>query len=277
MSVSFASVHYSNYSAFFSRISPGKDYWDRDIHAHTTEELLLLTCEGECTVVSNGSTYRIPTPAFLWNRAGSYHLVSDVNVVAQPSYVASFSPQVLTDIPKKQQFFDFIQGHALFAVPLTEARLDRLKLLFQVLLESPMPQRAPLLACIFHQVSLYLENGAEAICSSGSYSYIFRVLALLERPESRRLTTVCLAEQFHVSKAKLEKDFKRCTGHTIHAFRLRVQLQAARMQLSTTEKSLVQIANDSGFADESHLIRAFRKEYGVTPGIYRKNYKKRPH
>lgn len=274
--MSFAGKRYSNYSAFVTHISPGEDYWDRNIHAHTTEELLLLTEEGICTVTCNGNTYQVPTPAFIWTRPGAYHLVSGFSAKTKRSFMISFIPRLLEDIPPAWRYYDFIQDCAMFAMSLSNARLFRLERLFTALLESPMPQRAPLLTCIFHQASLYLKAGMETVCAPNSFSYIFKVIAILEKQNNKDLTTALLAEQFHVSKSKLERDFKNCTGHTIHAFRLQVQLQAARLQLTTTDKSLTQIATDCGFTDRSHLIRCFRTEYGMTPGQCRKNYQNRP-
>ncbi len=274
--MSFASVRYSEYSSFVSIISPGSNYWDTEIHSHTTEELLLLVSPGSCTIRSNGETFQVPTPAFIWNRAGSYHLVTGQSIVGEPSYTATFPTKLLTDTPKELQHFRFIQDNALFAIPLSDSRLQRLKALFSILINSPMAQRIPLLACIFHQISLYLKPDTEVYNSTGSNNYIFKVISTLEQPDNKSLTTQDLADQFHVCKSKLEKDFKRCTGRTIHNFRLLIQLQAARMQLLTTKKTLLQIAHECGFTDESHFIRTFRKEFGMTPGTCRRNYKNKP-
>lgn len=271
--MSFAGKRYSENATFFTPIIPGEDYWDRKIHAHTTEEILLLTEKGTCTVICNGETRQIPTPAVIWNRVGSYHMVSGATNEEKRSYAISFTPKLLNEVQPSQRYYDFAQGHAMFALPLREDRLERLERLFKTMMGSPIPQRSLLLACVFHQISLYLRKGAEPICSSGGYSYIFKVISELEQLKNTDLTTVVLAEKFHVSKTKLEEDFKRCTGHTIHAFRLRVQLQAARLQLITTQKTLAQIADDCCFTDHSHLIRCFRAEYGMTPGQYRKHIK----
>jgi AraC family transcriptional regulator len=34
--------------------------------------------------------------------------------------------------------------------------------------------------------------------------------------------------------------------------------------------TLVEVAQSSGFADQQHLIRTFRRVTGVTPGVYRR-------
>ena len=274
--MSYASSRYSNYSTFFSPIFPYEDYWDPNIHSHTTEELLLIVSEGCCTVTSNGNTYDVPTPAFIWNRAGSYHIVSNVNKGTRPSYVASFLPSILADIPAKLRFTDFMQGHGLFALPLNKDQLHRIESLFSVLVTGPLPQRQLLLPCIFHQITQHLNNGATPIFSSSRYSYIYQVLSLLESSGNERITSKELAERFHVSKHKLESDFKKATGHTIHTFRMRIQLQSARVMLANTPKSQAEVALACGFTDESHLIRSFRKEYGMTPGAFRKTHKKDP-
>ena len=274
--MSFATERYSENATFFTPIIPGEDFWDRTIHAHTTEEILLLTEKGSCTVVCNGDSRQIPTPAFIWNRVGSYHMVSGATNEEIRSFAISFTPKLLNEVQPSQRYYDFVKGHAMFALSLTEDQLLRMQTLFETMMGSPIPQRSLLLACVFHQIGLYLRKGAEPVCSSGSYSYIFKVIVELEQLKNINLTTAALARQFHVSKTKLEEDFKRCTGYTIHAFRLRVQLQAARLQLLTTQKSLAQIADDCGFTDHSHLIRCFRAEYGLTPGQYRKNLKNYP-
>ena len=274
--MSYAGKRYSNYSTFFSPLQLHEDFWDAHIHSHTSEELLLIIAEGVCTVDSNGNSYQIPTPAFIWNRAGSYHMVSNVTKGDRPSYVAAFLPSILADIPAKLRFTDFMQGHGLFAMPLNQERLKRLEALFKVLISSPLPQRQLLLPCIFHQVTQYLKNGAETICSSSRYSYIFQVVAYLENSGNEKLTSKELAERFHVSKNKLEADFKQATGQTIHTFRMQIQLQSAKFMLINTKQSLAQIAVACGFTDESHLIRAFRKEYGITPGTFRKEHKNDP-
>ena len=143
-----------------------------------------------------------------------------------------------------------------------------------MLINSPLAQRQLLLPCIFHQISLYLKAGVEPVTSSSRNEYISQVVALLEESKGEKYTSKQLAELFHVSRNKLEADFKRATGQTVYSFRTQLQLQCARVLLITTEKPLVDIANACGFTDQSHLIRSFRKRYGVTPGTFRDQYNK---
>ena len=169
-----------------------------------------------------------------------------------------------------------MQGHGMFALPLNPAQLERLEDFFKIMQPSSLPQRQLLLPCIFRQITQYLKAGAKPICSSSRYGYIFQVLSFLERSISEKITSKDLAERFHVSKNKLEADFKRATGQTIHAFRMQIQLQSARMMLASSNKSQAEISIACGFTDESHLIRAFRDNFNITPGVFRKQCKQDP-
>ena len=46
----------------------------------------------------------------------------------------------------------------------------------------------------------------------------------------------------------------------------------ARKLLETTDMLLSDIAVETGFFDQSHLTRIFKKERGMTPGEYRRNH-----
>lgn len=63
------------------------------------------------------------------------------------------------------------------------------------------------------------------------------------------------------------RTFLRCTpGEYLRAWRL----NRAAAALTAGASSLVQIAFENGFADQSHLSRHFQRAYGVAPGQYRR-------
>ena len=274
--MSYDSKQYSEWSCCFIPITQDQDLWDKHIHSHTTEELLLIVTKGHCVIDNNGSTYQVPTPAFIWNRAGSYHKIVNAPDTSGTSFLLSFVFDILDDVPKKMQFADFMDGCGLFALPLNSNRLERMTDLFSVLVDSPLPQRQLLFPCIFHQLGMYLKAGAEPIVSSDRHEYISQVLALLEGVKGAKMTSKQLAEHFHVSRNKLESDFKQATGQTVYEYRTQMQLQSARVLLATTNQPLVEIAQACGFTDQSHLIRSFRKKFGTTPGVFREQHRKKP-
>ena len=60
-----------------------------------------------------------------------------------------------------------------------------------------------------------------------------------------------------------------CTGLLSAAIRHNLT-QASRLELARTEKSLVQIAFECGYSDQSYFTRVFRKYTAESPGEYRK-------
>ncbi len=65
--------------------------------------------------------------------------------------------------------------------------------------------------------------------------------------------------------ARFRTHFKCTVGEHIRALRMR----RAMRELTGTTRPIADIALEAGFADQSHLTRAFKKHLGVTPGRLR--------
>lgn len=76
-----------------------------------------------------------------------------------------------------------------------------------------------------------------------------------------------LAQQSGLSRFQLLRAFAKVTGMTPHAYLLQRRLHHAR-RLIAAGIPLVQVAMDSGFADQSHLTRLFVRNFGISPGAY---------
>jgi AraC-like DNA-binding protein len=59
--------------------------------------------------------------------------------------------------------------------------------------------------------------------------------------------------------------FRKATGLSPHEYLVSLRVERARRMLRQG-KSLAEIAASSGFADQSHMIRTFRRTLGLTPG-----------
>lgn len=83
----------------------------------------------------------------------------------------------------------------------------------------------------------------------------------------RDLATVTRLSPNHFARL-----FKQSTGLTPYNYVLRRRVARAQLLLSRTDASIAQIAADSGFGDQTHLTRAFKRLIGATPGSYRKSH-----
>lgn len=95
------------------------------------------------------------------------------------------------------------------------------------------------------------------------------LLAMQQFPETP-LTVEALAARLGVSRRKLERHFRASLGVTPSAAGRSMRLAQARRLLARGERSVTQVAAETGFADSSHLIRAFRAVEGVTPETWRR-------
>lgn len=73
-----------------------------------------------------------------------------------------------------------------------------------------------------------------------------------------------------VTFRQLNLIFTKCTSYSAAVYWRRMRLEQARKLMADSSNSINAIAAATGFADASHLIAWFRKQYGETPSSYRK-------
>lgn len=76
-----------------------------------------------------------------------------------------------------------------------------------------------------------------------------------------------LAQKVGLSPYYLHRVFQKEVGITLHQYQLQVRITRAK-QLLHQGLSLKHVANEAGFADQSHLTRQFKRFVQVTPGRY---------
>ena len=79
-----------------------------------------------------------------------------------------------------------------------------------------------------------------------------------------------LALKFDLTVVHLIRVFKKEFGLPIHSYILNKKVHLAK-ELLTSNISISQIAQNSGFFDQSHLNRSFKRIFQITPKEYQKN------
>ena len=99
-----------------------------------------------------------------------------------------------------------------------------------------------------------------------------RVLEMIDAALDARLTIAALAREVGLSPAHFARAFKESLGRAPHQYLLARRLERARRLLETTGTSLSDIAQRTGFADQAHFTRLFRRAFGTTPGAIARTF-----
>ncbi len=97
-----------------------------------------------------------------------------------------------------------------------------------------------------------------------------KALLMMQQRLDTPLTVSALADHLKVSRRKLERHFTEALSLTPSDAGKKIRLAHAELLLSRSERSVTQVAQDTGFTDVSHLIRVFRATHGTTPEAWRR-------
>lgn len=103
-----------------------------------------------------------------------------------------------------------------------------------------------------------------------------RIIAYIgENFRDQELSLEKMAEEFEMSYYHLSRLFNDCMQMSFTAYIAGLRLEYASELLQTTGLSVEEVARQAGFLQSGSFIRAFKKYYGVTPGKYREERKKK--
>ena len=77
-----------------------------------------------------------------------------------------------------------------------------------------------------------------------------------------------------LSDGHFSRAFKVSTGRAPGEWLLELRIARAKDLLRTSDRSLADIADHCGFADQSHFTRTFSRRVGQAPGTWRRNHRR---
>lgn len=80
-----------------------------------------------------------------------------------------------------------------------------------------------------------------------------------------------LAQHVHLSEFHFHRIFRQYSTETVHQFVQRIKLERSAIYLVVNpHRSITETALDYGFNDSSSYSRAFKKQFGSSPSVFRK-------
>ena len=118
----------------------------------------------------------------------------------------------------------------------------------------------------------YLENQPLALkLTAYEKKRILEVAQLIRENVACPYTIVDLANLAGINQTKLKQGFKQLTGSTIFGYLQEIRMKQAKRYLLDTNLSIQEISNMSGYSNLSNFSLAFKKVFGVSPSILRKD------
>lgn len=100
------------------------------------------------------------------------------------------------------------------------------------------------------------------------------LLDYLRKHCSEQISVADMAERMHMSQSNLYPLFKKHTGFTPVGYLNDYRLAAASALLLSSDKTVDEIAEETGFHDVSYFSRLFLKKYKMPPGRYRRQMRR---
>jgi AraC family transcriptional regulator len=98
-----------------------------------------------------------------------------------------------------------------------------------------------------------------------------RVLEYINTNLSDKLELNALADVAGLNLYHFARAFKQTTGESPHQYILRLRVEQAKKFLRRPEASVIEASALTGFVDQSHFSKVFRRIVGVAPSEYRAN------
>ncbi|WP_268796825.1 AraC family transcriptional regulator [Pseudomonas huanghezhanensis] len=237
-------------------------------HSHDVFSIGAIT-SGSSTYLHEKTSLTISTGTVVLMNPGDVHACNPIE--DQPwSYIMLYidagwlaSIQQVCSVGEAQAFRPIAATHT-HSVALFEGLLTLHAMLIDPAVDALRKHEATLAYCLLMQQTL----GCSAPPVRKANQKVERAAAYIDQHclEAVRLEEICRAA--NLSEAYLIRAFEQRYHMTPHAYLINRRIQLAQTQLREGDP-ITDVAVQTGFADQAHFQRVFKKHLAVTPGQYK--------
>ena len=103
-------------------------------------------------------------------------------------------------------------------------------------------------------------------------SYLISIRNSFHKNFAKSFSLAELETQYKISRFRIAHEFTAAFGQSPIAYLNCLRLQKACELLTCSDDRIGEISTAVGFENTNHFINLFRRQYGMTPGTYRKHY-----
>ncbi|AVK64110.1 hypothetical protein C5Z26_08295 [Lactobacillus sp. CBA3606] len=104
------------------------------------------------------------------------------------------------------------------------------------------------------------------------FKRIQNITTYIDQHYAETITLTTLATQVNLNASYLSRFIKRHFGITFYDYLTNVRLDHVYSQLLTTDNGIMQIVEQTGFANYAQFSKEFKLRYGVLPSVARQEY-----
>lgn len=204
---------------------------------------------------------------FRWRRLSAEPFQVMMVILSLPLFA-----EALQEVHGKRSEAAFMPDQSGFEDPPLVALLDRLRLEIPRANASALLVRGVGQTIAVHLARHYVDFRAE-IKEDHSALPAYKLKAItqwMREHVAQAFSLGRLADQAGMSESHFNRLFKRAMGMPPSQYQIKLRLDLARQRLRETQRSVIDIANEVGYANPSHFARLFGKTSGMTPSEYRR-------
>lgn len=261
--ISFRAIHKTHIS------SAAPDH--HDYHPHY--ELYYFDKPVKQDIVINGQLICVDRPCVIISAPFSIHGMSLTDAVSTEfeRFILYFDNRFLSSFNEALLPMSVFHKSANCIYPLTDADNSTIKQLFDLLLAAAehRAECCAYFAAIVNSVVRFVPP-EKRITKGTSSHYIADVLEYIYENKNTAVNADTISDTFHVSRAKLDRDFRKYVGQSIHKTVIDCRLNYASELLVSTDMQIREIATICGFESEYYFYAFFKRNTGKTPSSVRK-------
>lgn len=243
-------------------------------HAHNTHEMVYVQ-EGAARFVIGGAVYEVGAHTLVFISSLEEHSMEILREPYRRWWVQLTAAQLAAaaDDPRLRAAFDRRPAGFCHVLDAGAAANEIETLLRALEGEEAQPfaaqRRQALLSLL---LIVCYRVGGEVFClpERRVNGAVLEAQTYIDAHFAEPLTLAELAERVYLSPSYLSHAFREWTGVSPKQYLLLCRLSYARELLLTTDEKVEAVAVRCGFGDVNNFIRAFRRQTGVTPGVYRR-------
>lgn len=115
------------------------------------------------------------------------------------------------------------------------------------------------------------ENQHLAMPKSEKVLHVEKIAHFIQTHFKKSISLEDISSELNLSKFYLSRIFKEVTGTTVMNYVMTCRLNQVKFDLEMyPDRTLVEIATESGFESQAHFSRFFKQRVGMTPSVYRR-------